>query len=99
MRRACPNTPSLRASSPIWASETSLARTRERACSQGKKRRTMIPNDLAPVADFYLFIYFFEAKGELIRWGIKFLLRGKASLFHFRKRLQINENCNMQKHE
>ena len=77
MRRACPNTPSLRASSPVWASETSLARTRERACSQAKKRRTMIPNDLAPVGDFYLFI-FFEAKGELIRWGIKFLFRGKG---------------------
>ena len=37
--------PSLRASSPIWASETSLARTRERAAKpQGAEERFLVPS-------------------------------------------------------
>ena len=48
MRRDDCFKPSLRASSPIWASEASLARTRERAAKpRGADERPLAPRPLA----------------------------------------------------
>ena len=57
---------SLRASSPIWASETSLARTRERAAVRGRGKESLQPS----LTNFHL--YFAETKGNTIGWKMTF---------------------------